>query len=70
MPSDKLSDLIKSFKEEEVALRTQISEISLYMGGGCELNTAWGLSFSDREILIRLINKKIKAESTSKKEYL
>lgn len=40
------------------------------MGGGCEINTAWGLSFSDREIMIKVINRKLKEQAPKGKEYL
>ena len=48
----------------------QIADICYHMGGGCEMNTAWGLSFSDREILIRVINKKLKEKQPAGKEYM
>jgi hypothetical protein len=41
------------------------------MKGGIELNTAWGLSFRDRELMIKVINKKLKDEQpVGGKEYL
>lgn len=40
------------------------------MNGGIEWNSLWGASFEDREILIRTINKKLKAENPKAKEYL
>jgi hypothetical protein len=65
-----LSDLIKSFGIEEELLRIQIAEICFHMGGGVEYNSAWGMSFSDREIMIKVINKKLKEQSPNGKEYL
>jgi hypothetical protein len=40
------------------------------MDGGIDWNTAWGVSFEDREIIIRTINKKIKAKNPNAKEYM
>jgi len=39
------------------------------MEGGRDWNTAWGISFEDREMIIKTINKKIKAENPNSKEY-
>lgn len=40
------------------------------MEGGIDWNTLWGISFEDREYLIKAINKKIRAENPNAKEYL
>lgn len=40
------------------------------MHGGIELNSAWGMSFEDREIAIKIINKRIKEQSPGAKEYM
>ncbi len=40
------------------------------MEGGVEWNTAWGLSYEDREILVKVINAKLKAENPGAKEYM
>ena len=40
------------------------------MGGGAEYNSVWGMSFADREIMIKVINKKIKDQGPAGKEYL
>lgn len=40
------------------------------MAGGIEWNTAWGVSFEDREFMIKAINKKIKAQNPGGKEYM
>ena len=39
------------------------------MEGGLEVNTAWGMSFLDREIFVKIINRKLKKHSSGK-EYL
>ena len=40
------------------------------MKGGAEWNSAWGMSFEDREIAIRVINKRIKEQNPGAKEYM
>jgi len=40
------------------------------MNGGVDWNSAWGMSFEDREIIIKAINKKLKAENPGGKEYM
>jgi len=40
------------------------------MQGGVEYNSAWGMSFEDREIAIKIINKRLKEQSPSSKEYM
>ncbi len=40
------------------------------MKGGVELNSAWGMSFEDREIAVRVINKRRKEENPNGKDYM
>ena len=40
------------------------------MNGGIEYNSAWGMSFGDREIAIKVINRKLREQSPSNKEYM
>jgi hypothetical protein len=40
------------------------------MKGGVELDTAWGLSFEDREIMVRVINRRLKEQNPGSKEYM
>lgn len=40
------------------------------MNGGIDLNTAWGMSFDDREIAIKIINKRLKEQNPNSKEYM
>lgn len=65
-----MGDLIKTFVRETNALKEQIADICLYMNGGIEWNTAWGISFEDREMIIKAINKKLKAQNPNAKEYM
>jgi hypothetical protein len=47
-----------------------MAEIALHMGGGIEWNSLWGASFEDREIFIKVINRKLKAQNPNAKEYM
>ena len=40
------------------------------MQGGLEFNSAWGISFEDREIMIKVINRRLKEQNPSGKEYM
>lgn len=70
MPPDRLSDLIKSYEAEAYALKEQITDICLHMNGGVEYSTAWGMSFEDREIAIKRINKRNLEKNPGGKEYM
>lgn len=70
MQPKQLTDLINSYVKDACLLREQIVEICYYMKGGIELESAWGMSFEDREIAIKVINKKNKEEHPSGQEYM
>jgi hypothetical protein len=40
------------------------------MNGGLEYNSAWGMSFEDREIAVKIINKRLKEQNPGGKEYM
>lgn len=40
------------------------------MQGGIEFNSAWGMSFFDREIAIKVINKKLREQNPKAAEYM
>ena len=40
------------------------------MKGGIEWESAWNMSFSDREIMIKVINKRLKEQNPGSKEYM
>lgn len=71
LPPDKLSDLIESYKVESLALKEQILEICYFLKGGIEYNSAWGMSFEDREIAVKVINRRLKEQTPAGgKEYM
>ena len=39
------------------------------MAGGIEWNSAWGMSFEEREIVIKVLNKRKKEENPNAKDY-
>jgi len=67
---EQIGDLINSYARDARTLREQVSEICYVTKGGVEYNSAWGMSFEDREILIKVINKKMKEENPGGKEYM
>ena len=69
-PPDKLGDLIESYIRDGVALKEQIADICLHMEGGIEWNSAWGMSFEDREIVIKVINRRLKERNPGGKDYM
>ena len=69
LPSEQLGDLIQNYIREGEALREQITEICYFMKGGIEYGSAWMMSFEDREIAIRVINRRLKDENPNGKEY-
>jgi hypothetical protein len=39
------------------------------MRGGIDWNSAWGMSYEDREIAIKVINKRLKEANPNAKDY-
>lgn len=56
--------------KEGIALKEQITDICYFMNGGIEWESAWGVSFEDREIIIKRINKRLKEKNPDSKEYM
>ena len=69
-PPEKLDDLIESYIKDGIALKEQIVDICYHMEGGIEWNSAWGMSFEDREIAIKVINKRLKEKNPGGKDYM
>ncbi len=65
-----MGDLIKSYHKESKLLKEQVAEICYFMKGGIEWDSAWGMSYEDREIAIKMINKRIKEANPGGKEYM
>lgn len=40
------------------------------MQGGIDFDSAWGMCHEDREIAIKVINKRLKEQNPSGKEYM
>lgn len=70
LPPDQLGDLINSYIKDGIALKEQITDICYFMKGGVEWESGWNLSFEDREIIVRRINKRLKEQNPNAKEYM
>jgi len=40
------------------------------MKGGVDWDSAWGMSFEDREVIVKVINKRMKEANPGAKEYM
>jgi hypothetical protein len=58
------------YEAESDSIKEQILDICYHMRGGIEINSAWGMSFNDREAAIKVINKRIKDQNPNSAEYL
>ena len=65
-----MSDLIQSYEKETHMLKEQIADMCYFMKGGVEWDSAWGMSFEDREIMIKVLNKRLKEQNPNAKEYM
>lgn len=69
LPPEKLSDLINSYARDAESLKEQIFDICYFIKG-VDYNSAWGMSFSDRDLAIKIINKRLKEQNPGAKEYM
>ena len=65
-----MSDLIQSYQKDAINLKEQIIDICYFLKGGIEYESAWGMSFEDREITIKVLNKRLKEQNPNSKEYM
>ena len=70
LPPDKLGDLIKQLNRDSINIKEQILDICYFMQGGVDFNDAWCMSFEDRELAIKSINKRLKEKNPGSKEYM
>ena len=70
MTPEELMDHIKSMEKETRKLKEQIFDICYFMKGGVELDSAWALSFADRDLIISHINKRLKEENPNAPDYM
>ena len=68
LPLEELSDLLKSLRRDQRALTKQIVDVCIHSEGSIDYNTAWGLCFEHRELIVKAINKKNQPEGG--KEYM
>jgi hypothetical protein len=70
LPSDALKDLLKKLEDDGINLKEQLIDICIFMKGGISWDEAWGLSYLDRELIVKRLNKRLKEQSGDKTEYM
>ena len=40
------------------------------MKGGVEWNSVWGMSYDDREVIVKIINKRLREANPNAKDYM
>ena len=65
-----IAAVVQDMEKTEDALHHQIGDICYWMQGGITWEEAWGLSFKDRERLIKSLNEKIRKQSGDTREYM
>ena len=70
MPTDELTDLINNYYKDALSLREQVADLCYVAKGSIDYNSAWGMSFEDRQIMINVINKRLKDQDPNGKEYM
>ena len=70
MPTDELTDLINNYYKDALSLREQVADLWYVAKGSIDYNSAWGMSFEDRQIMINVINKRLKDQDPNGKEYM
>lgn len=51
-------------------IKEQITDLCYFMKGGIEFDSAWGMSFEDREIAVKILNKRLREKDPKAKEYM
>lgn len=67
---EQIGDLIQSYAKDAMALKEQVVDICYAMKGGIEYDSAWAMSFEDRETAVRVMNRRIKEENPGGPEYM
>jgi len=70
LPAEQIKDLLDKYKRETNNIKEQIADICYFMKGGVEWQSAWQMSYEDRETVIRILNRRIKESSPDGKEYM
>lgn len=63
-------DLISQYKRDSDQIYNQILDVCYFMKGGVTWDQAWAMSFNDRERLVTMLNKRLKAQSGDNREYM
>lgn len=57
-------------EKSQKAIQNQIGDLCYHMNGGITWNEAWGLSYSDRNNLVKNLNEKLRKMSGDTREYM
>lgn len=67
---EEISSMIKDIRNDEKVLTSQITDICFFMKGGINWDQAWGMSYEDRSVVVKVISKRLKEMSGDKTEYM
>ncbi len=70
LPPEQIKDLLDRYQKETNVIKEQIADICYFMKGGVEWNSAWQMSYLDRETVIKVLNRRLKEASPDGKEYM
>lgn len=62
--------MIRDLGRESDALKKSVAELVVHLGGGIDYDQAWAISYEDRELLVRALNKKTREENPNAKEQM
>lgn len=65
-----IKETIRIYEESMKQIEKEVAELCVYMEGGVTWDVAWELSFKERQLLYKVLNRKLQAQSGSKKEYM
>lgn len=51
-------------------LSHQITELCIYSDGSIDYNQAWAMSYSSREMAVKILNKRFKDQNPGGKDYM
>lgn len=69
LSNQEIAEYIDSLEKESKALIKQLHNLVWHQRGGLSLDEAFQLSFSDREIILELINERVETTNETKLPY-
>lgn len=58
------------FEKSMNQIESELIDLCVYMAGGITWETAWELGYRERVNMFKALNKKLKAQTGNKKEYM